>query len=109
MKYGSTVNGLCNKTSSDLDLTILIPDFSVNHKHCLRQIEKQLDKTRYEVIRLGLDSSGFILALKDKQEQFEVDITVNKLSEVYNSLLLQKYAIFDKRFEKIVHTLKKWG
>jgi predicted nucleotidyltransferase len=61
LKYGSTVNGLSNKSNSDLDLTILIPDMDFKHKGYLSVIEKKLDKKRYEIMRSNLDSSGFIL------------------------------------------------
>ena len=64
LKYGSTVNGLSNKSNSDLDLTILIPDMFFDHNGYLIIIEKKLakDKRRYEIIRHpSLDSSGFIL------------------------------------------------
>ena len=38
-----------------------------------------------------------------------MDITINKLSEVYNSMLMLQYAMLDNRFEKIVHVLKLWN
>ena len=40
--YGSTVNGLCVKGSSDLDLTLIINDFVVDHGEILEKIKNVL-------------------------------------------------------------------
>ena len=36
VKYGSTVNGLGNMQSSDMDLTIIVDDLSLSHDEILR-------------------------------------------------------------------------
>ena len=40
--YGSTVNSLAQQADSDLDLTLLIDDFVVNHELVLRLIQQEL-------------------------------------------------------------------
>jgi hypothetical protein len=45
MKYGSTVNSLGNRTDSDLDLTLVIPDFEISHEIVLRSIKYILEVT----------------------------------------------------------------
>lgn len=42
--YGSTVSGLCNKHSSDLDVTIIIDDFSENHQIILMDMKNVFKK-----------------------------------------------------------------
>ena len=45
MKYGSTVNSLCHRTDSDLDLTVIVNDFDVSHEVILKSIKRMLEST----------------------------------------------------------------
>ena len=38
MIYGSVVNSLCLESNADLDLTLLIDDFEINHLEVLRKL-----------------------------------------------------------------------
>jgi len=42
--------------------------------------------------------SGALLVFKDKETKTEIEVTVNKILEVYNSKLLHTYSIIDQRF-----------
>ena len=55
------------------------------------------------------DKSGWILRFKDTLYNIEIDIMVNKTSEVLNSMLVLEYARMDKRFHKLALFLKKWS
>jgi len=47
--------------------------------------------------------------MKDTIEQINIDIMVNKTSEIKNSELIREYCLLDARFRKVVHILKKWN
>ncbi len=47
--------------------------------------------------------------MKDKVNDIDVEITVNKTVELYNSALLYTYAACDFRFYQLVILLKKWN
>ena len=50
--YGSTVNSLATNTDSDLDLTLIVKDFELNHEIILQIIRVELSKTgRFDVDR----------------------------------------------------------
>jgi DNA polymerase sigma len=85
-----------------------VADFSVNHEQLLTKLKNGLPK-RYKALPPRLDSSGYILQIEDRQEGIEIDLMVNKISEICNSSIILEYAKFDKRLEKIVHTLKAWN
>ena len=67
MKYGSTVNGLCSKTTSDLDLTILTKhqdsEIVLND---LVGVLKKYGNQRYEFEHPRRDRAGWILNFRDK-------------------------------------------
>jgi len=39
-----------------------------------------------------LDKSGWILKIKDTETNIDIDIMINKTSEVFNSMLIYQYA-----------------
>lgn len=114
LAYGSSINGLALKGSSDLDLTILCPDETCS-KTLLTNVKEFLSSiffggTRYtfkdaEPIKI---SSGWLLRFKDNALQMEIDLMVNKKAEVLNSHLILEYN-YDIRFEKVAQMLKLWN
>jgi len=56
-----------------------------------------------------LDKSGWILRFYDTQEGYDIDLMVNKTSEIVNSMLLESYAKIDDRFHKLAFILKAWN
>ena len=55
------------------------------------------------------DSSGWILRFKDEATQIDVDVMVNKYSELQNSMLVREYTSIDARFSKLIQILKLWN
>ena len=56
-----------------------------------------------------LDNSGWILRFRDNQELCDIDLMVNKTSEIANSVLIDSYAKIDVRFQKMAFILKAWN
>ena len=113
MKYGSIINGLCSKNSSDLDLTLIINDFAISHdtalicvKMALAKHESEKNRYRFQNNMPRADKSGWILRFTDQKYQIQIDIMVNKTSEIYNSMLVLEYALLDQRFHKLAIVLK---
>ena len=51
-----------------------------------------------------------LLQVKDtKHKGFEIDISANKILDVYNSKLLLTYAQLDERFHALALILKDWN
>ncbi|CDW86797.1 UNKNOWN [Stylonychia lemnae] len=113
LMYGSTVNGLCVTGSSDLDLTVIVNGLEVNHSDILKRIQRQIEKVnqdkRFKDIIIRDIKSGSLLAFQDSETKIEIDITVNKIIEVYNSALLFNYSLIDQRFYQLVILLKQWN
>jgi DNA polymerase sigma len=108
MKYGSSINGLCSKLTSDLDLTIITefqwPEIVLKDVVCV--LGKYGEK-RYEVTTPPRkDKAGWILKFRDTLLETDIDLMINKNSEVLNSLLLLQYSQLDERFMKVTYFLK---
>ena len=110
--YGSTVNSLAQQAESDLDLTLLIDDYKINHESILRLIEQELSaNSRFKCCETGPKQiqSGILLEVTDRMNQVEIDICVNKTLEVLNSQLICTYGAYDVRFIKLALFLKAWN
>ena len=122
--YGSCVNGLCSRQSSDLDLTIIYDDFEYNHEEFLYQVNLVVKKygginqktagitneNRYELkLKPTKMSAGHLLQYHDNELDMKIDIMMNKTSELYHSNMLLQYAMIDYNFLKIAHFLKAWN
>ena len=109
--YGSCINSLAQQADSDLDLTLLIDDFDINHELILKWIcEALANSGRFECPNMPIQiQSGVLLSVKDKLNQIEVDITINKTMEVLNSHLVSAYGSYDTRFVKLALYLKAWN
>jgi DNA polymerase sigma len=95
MKYGSTVNGLCSKLNSDLDLTVITKHY--DPETVLTDVMTILDKYgggRYQMYTYlpRKDRAGWIVKCRDIQLETDIDLMVNKNSEVLNSLLILQYS-----------------
>ena len=91
--YGSSVNSLAQQNDSDLDLTLLINDFEISHEIILKCIRAELSKSgRFDCSSDPRQiQSGILLSFKDLWNQIEVDITINKTTEILNSHLVCAY------------------
>lgn len=110
MKYGSSVNGLCSKLTSDLDLTILTKhqdsEIVLND---MVGVLKKYGNQRYEFTLPRRDRAGWILNFRDNVLKTDIDLMVNKVSEILNSELIREYSMLDQRFVKVTHFLKAWN
>lgn len=112
--FGSAVNGLGSK-SSDLDLTFIFsnPSQAIDHDVILKDIRRCIKKYQtnhqFEFDPPFLIKAGWLMRGKDKANQLDVDIMINKNLEVYNSALLLQYTKLDNRFGKVVLYLKRWS
>lgn len=106
--FGSVVNGLYQKgLESDLDLTLIVPDFEKPHEELLQVTKSVLEKGLRKDPSLGvkvkeapppfLMSGGALLEMKlsCNGEDINVDILVNKTLEICNSKLINTYCLTD--------------
>lgn len=47
--------------------------------------------------------------IKDKVYEINIDISINKIVDPYNSMLVFSYALIDSRFHKLALILKFWN
>lgn len=52
---------------------------------------------------------GYLLEIKDNVFDISIDVCINKILDVYNSMLIQTYAKLDQRFHKLALVLKYWN
>ena len=93
VKYGSSVNGLQSKnmSASDLDITIIINDTMLNHWEVLGDIKQVIEQQnespgppRYKLQQNtpSLIKSGWLLKFTDTYYGVDIDIMVNRISEI---------------------------
>ena len=109
--YGSSVNSLAQKQDSDLDLTLLVNDFDISHEVILKHVEVALSQSARFYCARGPQQiqSGILLSFHDKANQIDVDLLINKTTEVINSQLVLAYGQYDVRFIKLALFLKAWN
>lgn len=113
--------------SSDLDLSIIIE--SIDEKEVfikpskirevleyiceyllhikLKIANKELDRFK---IYLEETSFGLLMKITDmKYDNLEIELSVNKTLDAYNSALIRTYALIDSRFHKLALILKDWN
>ena len=90
MIYGSVINSLCQESNSDLDLTLIVNDYELNHEIIIRELSSELQKNdRFICEKEPLFiSSGVLLCFFDNKNKVEVDISINKVLEIKNSELV---------------------
>ena len=64
---------------------------------------------RYTQVSLKNNSFGTLLKIKDRDLEIDIDVSVNKILDPYNSYLVQTYALLDERFHKLALILKYWN
>lgn len=125
--YGSSVNGLAlSKDESDLDLSLIITDRDgdfLEMEH-FDQVFKALEETlraqmffneyaKKEISRYRASvhsaSFGKILNITDVKHNYKIDISPNKVADLYNSHLLRTYALLDERFHMMALLVKSWN
>jgi DNA polymerase sigma len=126
--YGSSINGLAlRKDESDLDLTLIITnqegdfcpmeEFDEIFNVIIEELSKETyfnDFTKSEPSRYRVHthsaSFGKLLTITDvKNLNYKIDISVNKVLDLYNSQLLRVYALLDERFHMMALLIKSWN
>jgi len=107
--YGSTVNGLCGKGSSDLDIAFFPSSQQISARICLQTIKDALDVERYTKVNLIEQKNAINLSFTDQVTKIEIDILVNKSVELFNSALIAAYSKLDIRFHAAAFILKQWN
>ena len=94
-----------------MDLTLVVNDYELNHEIIIRELMSVLQKYDRFICKNEplFISSGVLLCFVDKENNVEVDISINKVLEIKNSELVQAYAAFDIRFIKLALVLKAWN
>ena len=98
--YGSVINGLslAGKNTSDLDLILVIKsilcedlaDQIFKDKFILDTIQNQIfiNIQAFSEVELITTSFGYLLQFKDVKSGYKIDISVNKVTDPYNSYLI---------------------
>lgn len=114
--FGSTANGLCLEGSPDIDISINFDDPYVNKNIILRLISKwikeemSLVQTDGEVAYKEVVKTMVpLIKIIDKETNLDVDIVVNGLLGVKNSLLIWEYTKLNVWFHKLGLLLKWWA
>ena len=113
--FGSCSNGLWTK-SSDADVTFIVPRCNTKSK-ILTKLKTARDfvrktapcplsmtiveNARIPVLKLAIDDPSSTLR--------EIDISVNNISGIENSLLVKTWASFNDRFIPLAFTVKHWA
>lgn len=123
--YGSSVNGLALRGDSDLDLSLVVhnlpelpsmQDQEQSVRHLLESLASTLRteprfSSRFKLTQADLQvtSFGYLMQLRDTAFETEIDLSVNKILDPYNSTLIQTYSKLDERFHKLALVLKQWN
>lgn len=67
------------------------------------------DRFTTEENRIISNTFGYLLTLKDTVYEIDIDLSINKVLDPYNSRLVYTYATFDERFHKMALVLKYWN
>ena len=92
-------------------MTLVIEDFDISHEVILKHVEVALNQSARFYCSRGPQQiqSGILLSFRDKSNQIDVDLMVNKMTEVLNSHLVMAYGQYDVRFIKLALFLKAWN
>ena len=119
--YGSAVNGLGVRSGeSDLDLSLLVKstlnedDLNLQQRdeyRILLKVASYLQKghKRYTAKDPYTTTFGHLLEIYDSEFDIQIELTLNKIVEVYNSWLIYQYAVYDRRFQHLAILLKLWN
>lgn len=119
--YGSAVNGLGVRSGeSDLDLSLLVKS-TLNEDDLILQQQDELKillrvasyiqrgHNRYTAKDPYTTTFGHLLEIYDSKFDIQIELTLNKIVEVYNSWLIYQYAVYDSRFQSLAILLKLWN
>ena len=108
VQYGATVNGLCTKSSSDVDLTILVGGNAFHHV-VLSKVKSALKKYGgfdSELLKL---KNCYLLQIHDNTTDKKFDLTVNADLSIKAAQLFKAYTVNQPTFQKLAVFLKLWN
>jgi DNA polymerase sigma len=113
--FGSCSNGLWTK-SSDADMTLIVPRCNTKSKIItkLKTVRDFVRKTTPCPLKMTMVENARIpvlkLAIEDPSTPLrEIDISINNISGIENSLLVKTWASFDPRFIPLAFSIKHWA
>jgi DNA polymerase sigma len=114
--FGSCSNGLWTK-ASDVDLTMIIPRCNNKIKiiNKLKTVRSLLSHTMATCMPLEFsvveNARIPVLKITNKSDSLirEIDISVNNLSGIENSLLVKNWCVMDERFVPLARCIKHWA
>ena len=116
--YGSITNGLATRGNHDLDITIVLPlqiddpeKRALKEEELLQGLSQWIRKGRADFSQVTCFTASFgpLLQFKHNLTQIDVDLSINKVLDPFNSHLMQVYAKLDTRFHKVALFLKQWN
>jgi DNA polymerase sigma len=123
--YGSSVNGLALRGDSDLDLSLVVHDLpelasmqeqELSVRRLLESVASAIRTeprfaSRFKLTQgeLQVTSFGYLMQVRDTAFETDIDLSVNKILDPYNSSLIQTYSRLDERFHKLALVLKQWN
>lgn len=112
--FGSCSNGLWTK-ASDADLTLIVPRCN-NKPKIITKLKTARDfvtKTADFSVLMSIVENARIpvlkLTLSDSPCLKELDVSINNISGIENSLLVKSWAQFDPRFIPLAFSIKHWA
>ena len=118
LMYGSAINATLSSQDSDLDITIIFDQNDIDQWNIMevirtnyRRINDDQFKGRFKCGKLLQTKAGLVLEFDDNNASkcVNIEITINKICEVYNSHLINTYARIEKRFVDLSLLLKAWN
>ena len=111
--FGSCSNGLWTR-SSDADMTLIIPRCNTKSKIItkLKSARDFVRKTAPCPLSMSIVENARIPVLKLAVEGLslrEIDVSINNISGIENSLLVKTWASFDPRFTPLAFAIKNWA
>lgn len=112
--FGSCSNGLWTN-SSDADLTLIVPRCNNKAKIVtkLKVVRDFVYKTSQTPVSMNIVENARIPVLKISLPEScclrEVDLSINNVSGIENSLLVKNWARLDPRFVPLAFTVKHWA
>ena len=113
--YGSFIQ-LSFNNISDLEITIITKDYSnfnsLQSEDFISKIKDLLtlkEPNKYENINIRKTKRTFLLNFYDKINQVTIELVLNNVFGILNSILIRNYMTFDSRAIILINIIKNWS
>lgn len=90
-----------------MEILLVLRDYFEVQKFSLNEEDELKPRFKAELIKAQF---GIFLHITDhKYNFFNIDISVQKILDIYNTKLIRTYALIDQRFVKVALVLKEWN